>query len=386
MKNKTKLKIVVVLGAGRVGRAIALDLALDYKVIALDTNKVSFPALKAGLPAVAGRIETIRVNLAHFDSRIERIVKGGDLVVNALPGHLGFKTLKSVVGLGKSVCDISFFAEDPLTLDKLARKNQVTAVVDCGVAPGFSNMIAGFHAKRMDLQNFTCYVGGLPKIRTWPYEYKAAWSPSDVIEEYTRPARMVEQGRKVSKPALSEVEHLEFAGIGTLEAFNTDGLRTLLGTLPVPNMKEKTLRYPGHSAYMRALKETGFFNDKPLKVGEKKISPRAVTSELLFPLWQLGERENEFTVMKVILAGKEKGKQKRYTYLLYDERDQKSGVSSMARTTGYTCSAVARLILENKITEKGVIPPEFLGMDSYLFNEVKNYLAKKNIKLSVTES
>lgn len=379
MKNKAKLKTVVVLGVGRVGKAIANDLALDYRVIALDTNQVSFPAVGAN------RIETIRVNLARFDSRVERIVKGGNLVINALPGHLGFKTLKSVVGLGKSICDISFFAEDPLALDELARKKQVTAVVDCGVAPGLSNMIAGFHSKRMNVENFACYVGGLPKIRTWPYEYKAAWSPSDVIEEYTRPARMVEQGREVSKPALSEVEYLEFDGIGTLEAFNTDGLRTLLGTLPIPNMKEKTLRYPGHSAYMKALKETGFFNDEPIKIGKKKISPRAVTSALLFPLWQLGERENEFTVMRIILTGKEKGEYKKYTYLLYDERDQKSGVSSMARTTGYTCAAVARLILENKITQKGVLPPEFLGMDSYLFNEVKRYLAKKNIQLSVAE-
>lgn len=378
MKNKAKLKTVVVLGVGRVGKAIAADLALDYRVVALDAKKVSFPAVRAS------RIQTMRVNLAHFDSRIKRIVKSGDLVINALPGHLGFKTLKSVIGLHKSICDISFFAEDPLTLDQLARKNQVTAVIDCGVAPGFSNMIAGFHAKRMDLQNFICYVGGLPKIRTWPYEYKAAWSPSDVIEEYTRPARMVEQGRKVSKPALSEVEYLEFTGIGTLEAFNTDGLRTLLSTLRAPDMKEKTLRYPGHSTYMRALKETGFFNDEPLKIGRQKTSPRAVTSQLLFPLWQLGEREDEFTVMKVILEGKEKRKHKRYTYLLYDERDQESGFSSMARTTGYTCAAVARLILENKITKKGVIPPEFLGMDSYLFNAVKSYLAKKNIKLSVT--
>jgi len=89
------------------------------------------------------------------------------------------------------------------------------------------------------------YVGGLPIVRQWPYEYKAVFSPLDVIEEYTRTARFVENGRVVTRPALTDLERVDFEGVGTLEAFNTDGLRTLIQTIPAPNMKEKTLRYPG---------------------------------------------------------------------------------------------------------------------------------------------
>lgn len=156
---------------------------------------------------------------------------------------MGFCTLKTVIECGKDIVDISFFPEDPFKLDQLAKEKKVTAVVDCGVAPGCSNLILGYMASILDvIESFSCYVGGLPRIRTWPYEYKTPFSPSDVIEEYNRPARLVDNGKVVTQPALSEVELIDLPGVGTLEAFNTDGLRTLIRTMKVPCMKEKTMR------------------------------------------------------------------------------------------------------------------------------------------------
>jgi len=370
-------KRVVVLGSGRVGKAIALDLSQQHAVAVVDTDRSAFEQLKDA------RVEVVEED-ATKSGVLVGLLGDADLVVNALPGYLGFGVLKSVIELGKTAVDISFFPEDPFDLDGPARNAGVVAVVDCGVAPGLSNMILGSHYNRMKVDGFACYVGGLPVVRTWPYQYKAPFSPIDVIEEYTRPARLVDKGEVVVKEALSDLEHLEFDGVGTLEAFNTDGLRTLLKTVQIPNMKEKTLRYPGHSEYMRVLRETGFFSEEPLDVVGGKVSPLEITSRLLFRHWQAADDEDEFTVMRIIVEGKEEGSPVRYTYDLLDRFDRATGFSSMARTTGFTCTAVANLALEGRLKNTGMVPPELVGMDAEGFAYVMDYLKERNVRLAAS--
>src|SRR3989344_2149543 len=319
------------------------------------------------------------------------IIKSGylanDLIINALPGAIGFSALKNSIECGKNVVDISFAPEDPLTLKDMTKKAGVTVIVDCGIAPGFSNMIAGFHYARMKMESFCYYVGGLPKNSNPPFNYKAPFSPADVVEEYVRPVRYIEDGQIVTKPALSEIELLFFKEARTtLEAFITDGLRTLLQTIKVSNMWEKTLRYPGHANQMTFLREAGFFDAEPRKIGEISISPRELTAKLLFPCWQLAPGEKEFTLMRVIVAGIEEDKKVTYTYTLYDEYDSKTNTSSMARTTGFTCTAVARLLLEEKIKLTGLLTPEELGMDRQIFEETIKYLRKRNISLEIKKT
>jgi saccharopine dehydrogenase-like NADP-dependent oxidoreductase len=220
------------------------------------------------------------------------------------------------------------------------------------------------------------YVGGLPKIRKKPFEYKAPFSPVDVIEEYTRPARLMENGNIVIKTALTEKEWMQFDEIGTLEAFNTDGLRSLLFTMPhIKNQKEKTLRYPGHIDLIIALKESGFFDAEKVNIDGNEISPLQFTSKILFNEWKLGEEEEELTVMKVIL----KSAQKMIEYDLLDRYDGSTKTSSMSRTTGYTCTASANLIAKNLFTEKGVFPPELVGKHKTCFDFVINYLKERNV-------
>ena len=301
-------------------------------------------------------------------------------MIGAVPGFMGFETFKTVIESGKNTSDISFFDEDPFILNDVALKNNVTAVMDIGVAPGMDNIILGYHNKRMQVSDFICLVGGLPAARIWPYEYKAPFSPADVLEEYTRPARFVVDGKIITKPALSEPELMQFEDIGTLEAFNSDGLRSLIKTMPnIPNMIERTLRYPGHIELMRVFRESGFFSKEEIDIKGKKIRPLDLTSKLLFPQWKLGDEEKEFTVMRVIVSGLENNKQVTYTYDLLDRYDAATKTSSMARTTGYTCTGAARLILENKYTRKGVSTPEFVGEDENCFNTMINYLKERNI-------
>jgi len=238
----------------------------------------------------------------------------------------------------------------------------VTAIVDCGVAPGMSNVLIGYIDHLLDkTETALIYVGGLPEVRQWPYEYKAVFSPIDVIEEYTRPARYVENGNLVTRPALSDAEYLDFPNIGTLEAFNSDGLRTLAETIDAPNMKEKTLRYPGHIEKMAVLRETGFFNKEEIDIKGIKISPLEFTSKLLFPKWQLKEGESDITVMRVIVEGTKDGEKLKYTYDLFDRLDKETNTHSMARTTGYTATMAIRMLAKGLYEEKGISPPEFIG-------------------------
>jgi len=349
---------IVVLGSGLVGGPMALDLAKDkdFKVTVVDVNAQALTRLKK----VKG-VTTIQEDLSDIKT-VKRIVQRQDMVISAVPGFMGFKTLQAILEAGKTVVDIAFFPEDAFELDKLAQKSGVTAVVDCGVAPGMSNLLAAHARQKLDeAMNIVIYVGGLPEYREWPYEYKAVFSPADVIEEYVRPARYIENGQLVIRPALSDAELMNFPVVGTLEAFNTDGLRTLVKTLDVPNMKEKTLRYPGHIEKMAVLRETGFFDGQEIEIKGVRIRPVDFTAKLLFPKWKLREGEVDITVMKIIVEGKKKGKAVTYTYDLFDRYDEATGVHSMARTTGYTATVAARMIARGLYARKGISVPEFIG-------------------------
>jgi lysine 6-dehydrogenase len=362
---------IAVLGAGMVGRAIALDLANQYSVTSFDLNASSLELLSSR----NAQIQTVAANLAEYSSYKDWL-SPYDIVVTAVPGFMGYATLEAVINAGKNVVDISFFPEDVLQLDALAKEKNITVITDCGVAPGMSNFIIGYYNSIMKVDAFECYVGGLPKERKPPFQYKAPFSPVDVIQEYIRPARLVEGGIIVTKPALSERELLFFDETGELEAFNTDGLRSLIYTMGhIPDMKEKTLRYPGHIDLIIALKQAGFFDTTSLHINDTAISPLEFTSKLLVNEWKLGLEEEEFTVMKVII----KGEGKTIVYDLSDRYDRDTKTSSMARTTGYTCTAAVNLLTQQLFTEKGIFPPELIGNRKECFDFVLNYLKERKV-------
>jgi len=372
--------MVYVLGCGMVGSAIAKDLAAYVPVCVADRDKHALDRV-----ASTDNIRTVQEDLSS-PKKVKKLIKDADLVIGAVPGFMGFETLKTVIEAGKNCVDISFFPEDPFDLDNLAKKKDVTVITDCGVAPGMSNMIIGHHNTEMDIESFECLVGGLPAVRTLPFEYKAPFSPIDVLEEYTREARFMQNGEIVYKPALTDPEPVEFDGIGTLEAFNTDGLRTLLRTMNIPDMKEKTLRYPGHRQLMKHLRDMGLLSEEPVSLGKQQIKPIDLLTKLLFPLWKLEPDEEEFTVMRVTLRGSIEGKQKTVRYDLLDRYDAETGVSSMARTTGYACTSAAQLVINKSFDRKGVSPPEFVGADAAAFANVLAYQKARGIIYVKTES
>lgn len=372
-------KQAIVLGCGLVGQAIARDMAADggFDVTAADISKSNLQRLTDVVP-----VATRRADLSD-PSVVRDTVKDFDLVLGALPSRFGFAALRAVIESRKPYCDISFMPEDAMELDGAAKAAGVTAIVDSGVSPGLSNLLVGYaHAQLDQTQSAVIYVGGLPQEPTWPYHYKAPFAPSDVIEEYTRPARLVENGAVVEKPALTEPELIEFPRTGTLEAFNTDGLRTLLTTVDIPNMKEKTLRYPGHIELMRVFRETGMFSKDEIEIGGVRVRPLDVTSKLLFAQWEYQNGEEEFTVMRVQVEGKQAGRSVRHTYDLYDEYDRASQMTSMARTTAFPCTILARLLADGGLNEPGVYPLELIAQRDGVVKHMMAELANRGVIIS----
>lgn len=372
---------VIVIGAGMVGSAMAIDMAKNHKVTLTDISLSVLDTIKSEHPE-------LEVNQLDVTDKklLQQTISPFDLVICAVPGFLGFTTLKAIIEGKKNVIDISFFAENALDLDKLAKEKGVTAIVDCGVAPGMDNVILGRYNELMELTDFECLVGGLPKVKKWPFCYKAPFSPIDVIEEYTRPARYVENGHEVVREALTDCEYIQFDNIGTLESFNTDGLRSIIHTMShIPNMKEKTLRYPGHVEYIKVLKESGFFDTSKLEVNGTEVSPLDFTSKILINEWKLDKNEQELTVMRITLKGKNNsGQIEEITYDLYDEFCTRTNTSSMSRTTGYTATAAANMFLDGIFTQKGVFPPELVGKHEICFNYFLDYLRKRNVNYTKT--
>ena len=367
---------IIVLGAGMVGSAITIDMAKNHTVTITDFNQNALNKIKTKSEV----LDTILLDVTD-KTALQKTILPFDFVICAVPGFLGFETLKTIIQAKKDVIDISFFPENSFDLDTLAKENNVTAIVDCGVAPGMDNFILGYYNEKLKLTDFECLVGGLPKIKKWPFNYKAPFSPIDVIEEYTRPARYVENGNVVVREALTDCEYIEFDKVGTLESFNSDGLRSIIYTMPhIPNMKEKTLRYPGHVEYIRVLKESGFFNTQKISINNTLISPLDFTSKILFNEWKLEEEDDEITVMKVTVKGENKNEKiEKICYDLYDEYCKKTKTSSMARSTGYTATAAANMFLDGLFNEKGVFPPELVGKHETCFNYILNYLKDRNV-------
>jgi saccharopine dehydrogenase-like NADP-dependent oxidoreductase len=375
---------IIVLGAGRVGRVIARDLAedKDLRVTVADRRQTL-------LDEVCGRIgcDAVCDDLAD-PAVIKRIVGGFDLAIGALPGALGLQTMRGVVAAGKALVDISFMPEDPRILDAEARRTGARVLFDFGVAPGMSNLLtAATIRESKHPRQIRILVGGLPAVRRQPWEYSAPFSPADVMEEYVRPARIRIGGQINERPALSGLELIEFPAIGTLEAFYTDGLRSLIDTVDCPWMEEKTLRYPGYTEKIALLRESGFFSMEPIDVDGVRVVPRDVTLKLLEPAWHLDPTMDEFTVMRITVSHGEQSPPNCVQWDLLDHTDRSRGETSMARTTGFPAAIAARGMLDGRISlGPGIHPPETLAHDAALVASILSDLKRRGVTYRRSDS
>lgn len=379
----TNFMKVLVLGCGNIGSVAAEDIAKSMssiEVIVADRDG-------ARAKEVAERIGENNVSWIQLDAtnhnELVNALKDLDLAMGFLPGKLGYRLAEACIDTEKDLVDVSYMAENPLTLNDKAVKAGVTIIPDCGLAPGISNILVGHAIRKLDkVLAVHVMVGGLPEKPVPPLGYVITWSLESLIGEYTRKARIVKEGEIVEVEALSGLEEVEFPHIGRLEAFYTDGLRTLPYTVRnVDSMWEKTLRYPGHAGKIKLLKALGFFDERQINVEGVSISPRKLTVRLLGQkLWK--PEVKDIVALKVEVSGIKNDKQTRYVYHLLDRYDQERGITAMARTTAYPASIITQLMLKKAVKEKGIVPPERIGMDEGLFRLFLEELERRGIKIA----
>ncbi|MCD6237940.1 MAG: saccharopine dehydrogenase NADP-binding domain-containing protein [Thermotogae bacterium] len=356
----------VVLGAGLVGSVIAKDMAKDFDTTVVDLDEQALNKFNG----IRG-MSTARASVVDPKS-LAPIIKDADVVCGAVPGSIGYRMLKTVIGLGKNVCDISFMPEDFRKLENDAKDSGVTVIPDMGLAPGMSNLLVGRAAHLLDtVESVVIYVGGLPEKPRPPFNYKIVFSLEDTLDEYLRPARYVKDGNVEEIEALRGIEEIDFAQTGKLEAFYTDGLRSLIYNIKARNMAEKTLRYPGYANIMDAFRSIGLLSDEH----------RKFTAKLLFPVWKMEPEkgDRDITVMKVRVSGKKGYDKVTYEWYLFDKFDEDKWIHSMARTTAFPCAIVARLIANCRFTKTGVLAPEMIASDDDVFQYVIDQLAYRRV-------
>jgi len=371
---------IIILGCGNIGSVIAEDLADSVSEVEITIAD----AVKERAEAAASRIDGVnwlRLDATDHLALVETLEKN-DLAIGALPGDYGYRTLQAAIKAGVGMVDVSFTPENPLELDRYAKNAEVTIIPDCGVAPGLSNMLIGFAASKLDrVREAHIMVGGIPEYFIPPLGYTITWSVEGLIDEYMRDVKIIQEGDIVQVPALSGLEEIEFPEVGKLEAFFTDGLRTLVHSFPNAwSMWEKTLRYPGHIEKIRLLKELGFFSESDMIVGSIRVSPRLMTAKILERSLTKSDVP-DILAMTVEVAGEREGTESKFKYYLLDRYDRVRRVTAMARTTAYTASVVAQKLIKGAIKEKGIVPPERLGMNSSLFRSILSDLMEKGVRI-----
>ncbi len=374
---------ILVVGCGKVGSEIARDLAASDEVdsvVAMDASSQNLKLLRKRVPR---KLQTVELSISQ-KTRFRNLLKKVDLVCGALPGRIGFDLMTETVEAGRDTVDISYTPRDVFLLQRKAKDAGCRVVPQCGVAPGFTNMCVGDASRRLDqMKSVEVFVGGLPEKPEPPLNYRIVFSLEDVVNEYSRPVQVIEEGKRRKVDALSGRGHISFPGVGRLEYFLTDGLGSLPRSFPrTREMHEFTLRYPGHSDMISTLRVLGFFERNPVKIGGVEVEPRQMSIELLRGSMSRGSPE-DFLALRVDVKGLSRGKRVHLRYQLLDRYDRRSGVSAMARTTAYPCTSVALLMGRGKIKETGIVTPERITQDERLFRFVLDRLDERGVKMKM---
>src|SRR5487761_1606280 len=400
-------KNVIVLGSGLMGSSIALDLISSNTVGTLTVvdsspERLNFLEQRAsskrpdsGASDYGKKLETLQFDITKDAEELKKLLSRFDLGVGALPHDIAEKAVLGAVEAKVDFVDLIFSwrYEDGSAIDAKAKKNGVTIIPACGLAPGLTNILAKYGADQMEeVDQIKIYVGGIPEVPKPPLNYRIVFAVESVLEEYIRDALIIRDGKRVNAPALSEVEELIFSELPDqrFEAFITDGLSTLPETLKkVRYMEEKTIRWKGHAEQVALLIDLGLFSERPINLhhGSSRVAPRALLSTLLERKLAMHQGDKDMTLLRVDVKGR-KRRGDRSTrvkeYEMVDHFDAATQTTSMARTTAYPCSTVAQMILEGKISDTGFIPPELAIRDDR-FDELLARLSRKGLNIKERE-
>jgi lysine 6-dehydrogenase len=356
---------MLVLGAGLQGCACAYDLLQQPavgQVTLADLRPDTLPPFLSG--DWKGRLRQVRLDVTDL-AAVQETMRGHAAVMSAIPYYYNGPMARAAVEVGCHFSDLGGNTEIVFEQKKLheqALAKGVSVIPDCGLAPGMVNILAAEGIRRLDrAEQVRIYVGGLPQSPEPPLNYQIVYSLEGALDYYTTPSWVLRGAKPLQVDALSEVEPVDFpAPVGTLEAFHTGGG---ISTLPfayegkVDVMEYKTLRYPGHVAIMRPIRELGLLGLKPLEVKGQTVVPRDVFIAAVHPrLYKPQGRD--LVALQVQVSGQQGGRAQTLRFRLIDYYDAEHGISAMMRTTGYSLSVTGQMQADARIAEKGVHTPD----------------------------
>lgn len=369
---------LLVIGAGMMGSAAAFDMARSAQVESVtlaDTDKKRAKDAAARINKLTRRR---KVRAAELDARKEetaaKLMRGHDAALSAVPYFFNLGLARAAVEARCHFADLggnNMVVREEFALGKKAEKRGVALAPDCGLSPGMASILAGELMRRLatDAAALKIYVGGLPADPKPPFNYQLVFSVEGLINEYAEPARILRNGKLTTVEPLTEIETFRLRGFPPLEAFHTSGgTSTLPETFQgrVGECFEKTLRYRGHAAVIRALYDFGFYRREKMKFGKSEISPRELTARLMCE--HLAGDEPDVTILRVeaheeppgalrALFGEQR-KPRVLSFTLVDRADPRTGMTSMMRTTAWPASVVVQMLASGDIGKRGAIRQE----------------------------
>jgi lysine 6-dehydrogenase len=374
---------MLVLGAGLQGSACAYDLLQDPEVTEVRLADIRIGELEPFLAPYSGkRLIPTPLDVRDHDA-VSGLMRDSDAVMCALPYYFNYDMAVCAVDAGVHFCDLGGNTEivfKQKTLHERARAEEASVIPDCGLAPGMVNIIAEHGIQQLDsVEAVKIYVGGLPQNPEPPLNYQIVYSIEGVLDYYTTLSWVLRGGKRTRVKALSEREPVEFSKLGTLEAFHTaGGLSTMAfryeGT--IPTMEYKTLRYPGHAQIMENIRDLGLLDLDPVDVKGSKVVPRDVFIATVGPRLRK-PNGRDLVALRVTVEGTKGKKKKRLGWELLDSYDEKTGISAMERTTGFSLAITGLMQARQQVKGAGVLTPdEAVPAEIYIAE-----LAKRGVKI-----
>lgn len=366
MKHKNtvagKKRVYAVLGAGKQGTAAAYDFLRFGKPDAVwmaDADgraaEKSAERLRKLVPEQTERIFSAQVDATDPEGLVA-FLEPVQTLLSAVPYFMHPTVALAALAAKTNMCDLggnTSVGLKVLSLNEQAQEAGITLIPDCGLAPGLVNTLAMYGIESMDTcREIQLRCGGLPQKPKPPLEYKLVFAISGLTVEYFGKAHVIRDGKVVEVDTFTELEEIEFPSpVGKCEAFVTSGgASTAPLTLEgkVEKYEYKTVRYPGHHAKFRVIKELGLLDLEPVKVGDMEVVPREVFHRVAAPKLDFPQ-DHDLVVVRAVFHGMKAGKAIRKQFDILDFYDEATGFSAMERTTGFSAAVVCEMIAEGNV-------------------------------------
>lgn len=404
------MRALVFGGSGKIGSAVAWDLAKDEEVEQIGIVGRRIETLERVEKWIGGNKVTPHVLDVANKEEMSHLMKQYDVGVSALPDRKrSYRVVRGAVEAGLNFVDMleeyhrrpdpyeveGLEVPEGMTLNEYgdwlhntAISNGVTFIDGMGFAPGLSNVTLGEAIRKVDTaEEAVARVGGIPSkeaAQRHPLRYMITWAFEHVLREYMIKLQVIKNGEIVEVDAATDLERFRFNKFGRdeeLECAVTPGMPSFLYSRPqLKEFAEKTVRWPGHWQGVQTLKECGLLDVEPWKFKDMNIVPREFFLSLITPRLKPIEGETDVCVMYNTLIGTKEGKKVKIEYFMWDEADTVNGISSMMRVTGFPVAIAAKMLLAGEITEKGIVPPED-AIKGSLYDKFMEELRKRNINI-----